>query len=289
MWRHYRLLLFVGLSVTLWTKSTKFDRRYLADGLSEGPEGDDVWHFVSTALAIHQCGDWRTSARGGPLGREKCFLYFCNAFLVHLLAKRDEIWHDEGHWCVSDTKAYACNYNAVINLNGFWWTLVYFSARRGTDFRQRISRKIFVGSRRNSATLYKDLASAHIFPEFCELLSGVPQYRAATYIGPIHWWTCFLPGYNSSSDISSSSSRVIVAGCRHPAHNNESCWVLGWSRDDCSQQSELGLCGSRFESIIFYSFFESHREKRYKKINTFLAPHGIGVGLYGNRIVSYSI
>jgi len=26
---------------------------------------------------------------------------FCNAFLVHSLAKSHEIWHDDGHWCVA--------------------------------------------------------------------------------------------------------------------------------------------------------------------------------------------
>jgi len=25
----------------------------------------------------------------------------CNAFFVHRLAARDEIWHHEGHWCVA--------------------------------------------------------------------------------------------------------------------------------------------------------------------------------------------
>jgi len=30
----------------------------------------------------------------------KCVTKICNAFLVHRLAERDEISHDDGHWCV---------------------------------------------------------------------------------------------------------------------------------------------------------------------------------------------
>jgi len=46
--------LFVGLSVTLSTKSTKFAIRYLVDTL---PEGDEIWQIDSPGLAVglHQC------------------------------------------------------------------------------------------------------------------------------------------------------------------------------------------------------------------------------------------
>jgi len=30
----------------------------------------------------------------------------CNAFLVHRFAECDEIWHNEGHWCVAGLKAF---------------------------------------------------------------------------------------------------------------------------------------------------------------------------------------
>ena len=45
---------------------------------------------------------------------------FCNAFLEHRLAERDEIWHDKGHLCVAGHFL-------------LWWTLVHFSGSQFFD------------------------------------------------------------------------------------------------------------------------------------------------------------
>jgi len=96
----YRVLFFVGLSVTLSTKSTKFGSRYLVDTSSEREE---ILHIGSPGLAVHQCWVGELWPPGDPLGAK---IHFCNAFLVHRLAESDETWHNEVHWCVADLKGF---------------------------------------------------------------------------------------------------------------------------------------------------------------------------------------
>jgi len=116
------------LSVTLSTKSAKFCSRYRIHGSSEG---DKISHFVSPGLAVHQCRDWSPSAQKVLLWFQNTegIKFFCNAFLIHLLAESDEIWHSDGHW----------------------WTLVHFSG--STNFQLQISRTLLFGGWRNLAPL----------------------------------------------------------------------------------------------------------------------------------------
>jgi len=51
----------------------------------------------TSGLRLVKCGSGRS-----PWGAKivKGIKNFCNAFLVHRLAERDEIWHEEGHLCI---------------------------------------------------------------------------------------------------------------------------------------------------------------------------------------------
>ena len=51
---------------------------------------------------------------------------FGSRYLVEGLSEQDEIWHDDGHWCVASLKR-------------FWWTFACFFYRL-RNFWQRISR-----------------------------------------------------------------------------------------------------------------------------------------------------
>jgi len=57
--------LYVYLSITLSTKSTKFSGRYLVLRLSEQ---DKIWHIDRPCVAVHHFQDWLTLAQGVPLG-----------------------------------------------------------------------------------------------------------------------------------------------------------------------------------------------------------------------------
>jgi len=85
----YRLLFFRSVSHAS-VKSTKFSRRYQIVRLSEGNE---IWHIGSPDFSVyHEIGElW---PRESPWGAKilKGVKQFCSAFLVHRLAKRDEIW-----------------------------------------------------------------------------------------------------------------------------------------------------------------------------------------------------
>jgi len=135
-------LSFIGLSVTLSTKSTKFGSRYFVDRLSQG---DQIWQvdIEGTLLYISEL------RLRGPLGRqntEEC------KKIVTLFAERDEIWRNERHLCVADLKA-------------FWRTLELFSEHKfSTADISHISC--------HSATKFgmvRGLGSGHLFPEFGEL------------------------------------------------------------------------------------------------------------------------
>jgi len=86
----------------------------------------------------------------------------CNAFLLHRLAERDEIWHNEGHWGVADLKPF-------FEL----WT-----------FRQRISSTL-LGARRNFAALGVWPINTRIYRlNLINFDSGVPRYHAANCVSP---------------------------------------------------------------------------------------------------------
>jgi len=81
---------------------------------------------------------------------------FCNAFLVHHLAERNEIWHDGEHWCIAGHLL-------------FWLTLVHFS-------RSKFSAADISHTFCRSATKFgvvRVLAIGCMFPEFGELWSGI--------------------------------------------------------------------------------------------------------------------
>ena len=71
-------------------KSTKFSRRYQIVRLSEVNE---IWHIGSPDFSVyHEIGElW---PRESPWSAKilKGVKQFCSAFLIHRLAKRDEIW-----------------------------------------------------------------------------------------------------------------------------------------------------------------------------------------------------
>jgi len=75
-----------------------------------------IWHSFCRSTtkfgSVRGLANRWTLAQGSSLSAKilKSIKKSCNAFLVHRLAERDEIWHDEGHLCV------------VGHL--FWWTFV---------------------------------------------------------------------------------------------------------------------------------------------------------------------
>ena len=146
-------------------KSTNFGSRYLVDRLSEW---DEIWQVDMGVLVVHQGQDWWTLAQGSLKilkGVKNFVTLFCTSFG---LARRDEIWHIEGHWCIA-------------GLKGFWWTLVRFS--RSTNFWQWMSCTLLVGAWRNLAALGVwpfDIYS----PNLVNFGPEVPQYHAATCISP---------------------------------------------------------------------------------------------------------
>jgi len=91
-------------------RNLKVDRGDLAVDPTSGPR-------------LVKVGPWVPLERQNTEGCKNC-----NDFLVHRSAERDEIWH-EGHLCVNPI-------------------LVNFGPLCGsTNFRQRISRTLFVGAR----------------------------------------------------------------------------------------------------------------------------------------------
>ena len=119
------LRVFVGLSATLSTKSTKSGSRYFVNRLSEGKE---IWQIGSSGLAVCQSWDWWTLVQGS-LWCAKIQKGVKSAFLLNRLAERYEIWQNKGHWCTTGLKR-------------FWWTLVHFS--RSKKFQQRIAHTLLV-------------------------------------------------------------------------------------------------------------------------------------------------
>jgi len=82
-----------------------------------------------------------------------------------------------GYWCIAGLKR-------------FWWTLVHFFG--STNYRQRIFCTLLLEMTKFSTIM--GLAKSHLFPEFCELWSGVLRYHAATCISPslMHLFCYFL-------------------------------------------------------------------------------------------------
>jgi len=112
---------------------------------------------------------------GSPPGRQHTerFKFFCNAFLLHRLAKCDEIWHNDVHWCIA-------------SLEGFWWTLVRFSGSR------------YLGNCLTKCYDWWNLAALAVWPISTYSMNlvnyglEIPQYHAATFIGPslMHLFVC---------------------------------------------------------------------------------------------------
>jgi len=69
---------------------------------------DEIWHTDRSGLAVHLFQDWQTLAQGVPWYAKihKWVKSFCSTFLVHRLAERDEIWHDDRHWSVPGLKQF---------------------------------------------------------------------------------------------------------------------------------------------------------------------------------------
>jgi len=93
-----------SLSHCLWvtqsTKSTNFGSRYLKQDFQNGVKFEKL--IEGTLLYITTQIDELWPKRSPLWGAKivKCVTKICNAFLVDRLAERDEISHDDGHWCV---------------------------------------------------------------------------------------------------------------------------------------------------------------------------------------------
>jgi len=89
-------------------------------------------------------------------------------------AECNEIWHNEGYWCLADPK-------------GFWWMLVHFS--ESTNFQQQISQTLFVRA-------WQKLARLGVWPidiyslNFVNFGLGVLRYHAATCMSTEIWSKC---------------------------------------------------------------------------------------------------
>jgi len=119
----YCFCVFVGHAVQKIDELLAAGISYCQNGTKFGGLIDGAQLYITTRIGEL----WPEGSPGAPKS-EGC--KNSNAFLVHRLAKRDEIWHDDGHWCVA-------------GLKGFWWTLVHFFG--STNFPLRISHKLLFG------------------------------------------------------------------------------------------------------------------------------------------------
>ena len=116
-----------------------------------------------------------------PLGSQNsewCKKNF-NAFLVHRLADRDEISHDDAHWWVAGLKA-------------FWWTLVHFQVHSflTADIADTFCHRV------TKFGVAKGLTNWHLIPEsrVSWTQGSLDTMRRHALVS--HWYTCFTFTYS---------------------------------------------------------------------------------------------
>jgi len=228
---------------------------------------DEIWQQISRRgavrtgqnLAFDKWGPY-IRANIGELLTQGVFLgnrglpgkHFSNAFLVHRLAERDKIWHNEGHLYVAGHRL-------------FWWTLVHVSGSR--NFRQRISRTLLVGMRRNLAVLGVWQMDTYL-RNLVNFGPGVPRYHAATCISPslMHLFSVWLtePMRLIARKDSSLKRRVmcrticstlLIRSIAHPfsiQNEKNTAWrQTSWTdKASCLEEATLPFPSAQFPSSV---------------------------------------